>query len=80
VTDARGNSITHGYDSMDHLARRIDPLGKPETFNYDGNGNLVSTTDRKNQTTTFTYDALNRRIQASYADGASLDSHACILN
>jgi RHS repeat-associated protein len=70
VTDARGNTITHEYDSMDRLNRRIDQLGKAETFAYDGNGNLVSTTDRKLQTTTFVYDPLNRRTQASYADGA----------
>jgi len=55
---------------MDRLSRRIDQLGKAETLIYDGNGNLVSTTDRKNQTAIFTYDPLNRRTQASYADGA----------
>lgn len=63
-------TISHGYDNMDRLNRRIDQLGKPETFSYGGNGNLVGTIDRKNQTATFTYDPLNRRTQASYADGA----------
>jgi len=70
VTDARGNTLTHEYDAMDRLSRRIDPLGQAETFSYDGNGNLVRTTDRKSQTSTFTYDALDRRTTAEYADGA----------
>jgi RHS repeat-associated protein len=70
VTDARGNSLTHEYDPMDRLSRRIDQLGKAETFSYDGNGNVTSTTDRKTQPATFSYDALNRRTQATYADGA----------
>jgi len=70
VSDARGNTLTHEYESMDRLSRRIDQLGRSETFSYDGNGNLVSTTDRKGQTTTFTYDPVNRRVRSEFADGA----------
>ncbi len=49
LTDARGNSITHTYDSMDRLATRTDPVGAVESFAYDGQGNLIGHTDRKSR-------------------------------
>jgi len=70
VSDALDHTITHEYDGMGRLSRRIDQVGTSESFAYNGVGNLVSTTDRKGQTTTFTYDGLNRRTRATYVDGA----------
>jgi RHS repeat-associated protein len=69
VTDARGNTTSHTYDSMDRLSTRTDPLNRQEFYQYDPNGNPTQFTDRKNQVSTFAYDGLNRRTRATYADG-----------
>jgi len=71
VQDAKNQTTTYTYDSMDRLATRKDALNRQESYQYDPAGNLTTFTDRKNQVTTFTYDSLNRRIGASYADGSS---------
>ena len=69
MTDAKGQTTTYTYDSMDRLASRTDALNRQESYQYDPAGNLTQFKDRKNQTSTFSYDALNRRIGATYANG-----------
>ncbi len=71
VTDAKSQTTRYTYDNMDRLATRTDALNRTETYQYDLAGNLTQFTDRKNQVTTFQYDALNRRIQAQYADATT---------
>ena len=71
VTDAKNQTTTYTYDTMDRLATRWDALNRTESYGYDLNGNLSAFTDRKNQTAMGTYDDLNRRVGAIYTDGSS---------
>jgi YD repeat-containing protein len=68
VTDARGSTTTYGYDTMDRMTRRADPLQRAETYAYDAASNLSMITDRKGQLTTYAYDGLNRVTQVTYPD------------
>ncbi len=72
VTDARGSTTTHTYDTMNRLETRTDPLSRTEHYAYDSSGNLQTVTDRKNQVTIHTYDGNNRRTRTDYAHGSSL--------
>ncbi len=56
------NRTSYGYDSMNRLAQRTDPLGRVETFGYDADGNLTTTTDRKGQALSFAYDVVDQLI------------------
>lgn len=71
LTDAKNQTTTYTYDNMDRLATRKDALNRTESYQYDLAGNLTTFTDRKNQVAMFQYDALNRRIQATYADATT---------
>ena len=62
LTDANGNVTGFGYDTMERVETRTDPLLNPETFTYGLNGNLRFVLDRKGQTTEFRYDVVNRLI------------------
>ncbi len=71
ISDAKNQMTTYTYDNVDRLATRTDALNRTESYQYDLVGNLTTFTDRKGQVTTFEYDALNRRIQATYADSTA---------
>jgi len=73
VSDAKAPAgvTAYTYDNMDRVQTRTDPLSKAESYQYDPAGNLILFRDRKLQATTYTYDALNRRTNATYADGSS---------
>jgi YD repeat-containing protein len=56
LTDARSNTTTYTYNSMDRVATRTDPLTRQESYAYDNNGNLSQVTNRKSQVTAYAYD------------------------
>ncbi len=70
ITDTYGRSIQLSYNSNNHLATVIDPLGAATTFTYNTAGNqLLSITDPNNKTTTYTYNNLNQITSKTDRDG-----------
>ncbi len=60
-----------GYDALNRLSSRTDPLLRTETLVRDGNDNVTSRTDRKGQVTATTYDALDRPLVTTWQGGAT---------
>jgi RHS repeat-associated protein len=57
VTDARGNTTQHVYDSFPRLIKIINAQGGTTSFTYDANNDRTSITDANGQTTTLAYDS-----------------------
>jgi len=53
---------TFGYDSLNRLISKTDPLYGSTIFTYDLASNLTSLRDPVNNTTNFAYDGLNRQV------------------
>ena len=75
VTDPRGNTTEHAYDTMDRLVRTVHPhvpgVGRAEEAReYDAAGNLVKVIDPLGRETRHVYDRRNRLVQTVHPDGA----------
>ena len=57
VKDANGNITTYGYDALNRVTSKSDPLTNTWSYTYDLAGNRISATDAKNQIIQYTYDA-----------------------
>ena len=66
VQDANGHETRFGYDALNQVTSKTDPLGNTWSYEYDLAGNRVSMTDGNGQTTTFTYDAGGRLTLIDY--------------
>lgn len=57
ITDARGSSTVHTYDSNLRIVGIADALGHSVGYTYDLNNNLTSITDKNSHPTSFSYDS-----------------------
>jgi RHS repeat-associated protein len=76
--DATGSTIGYGYNAMNEVQSRTDPLSHQETLTYDLGGNLTKLTDRKGQVIKYCYDAINHLSFVGYK--ATNQTPACNTN
>ena len=68
VSDASGNLTGYGYDSLNRVTSKADPLGNTWTYTYNAGGGLVSTTDANGATIGYTYDTGGQLTLIDYPD------------
>jgi RHS repeat-associated protein len=73
VTDPRGLKTSYVNNIFDAHASVSSPDTGTATTTTDAVGNVLTSTDARGLTTSYAYDALNRRTQANYADGTSVN-------
>ncbi|MBN2116321.1 MAG: hypothetical protein JW730_07115 [Anaerolineales bacterium] len=66
VEDPKGKITTYGYDTLNRLIEKKDPLQNTWSYTYDLAGNRISATDAKSQTIYYAYDAANQLIAIDY--------------
>jgi YD repeat-containing protein len=59
-------SRTYGYDALNRVTSKSDPLENTWTYTYDLAGNRISATDAKGQTIQYTYDAAGQLTGIDY--------------
>jgi RHS repeat-associated protein len=57
ITDARGNTTIHMYDSSLRIVGILDALGHTTNYAYDSNNDRTSVTSQNGNVTSFSYDA-----------------------
>ena len=70
-TDAKGQTITYGYDKRGRLATRTYPNGSAVSFAYTPTGKRSTATDSRGATT-YTYDSRNRLTQVTVPEGKTI--------
>lgn len=71
VTDAAGNTMSYGYDWLEHRLTTDDPNSGHSISTYDQAGQVTSTTDARGQKVSFVYDSLERKRTAWAGDPQS---------
>ena len=69
ITDPRGNTTIHSYDSSLRIIAITDALGGTTAFTYDAQNNRTSIQDANGHTTNFTYDAGDNLLSATDPNG-----------
>jgi RHS repeat-associated protein len=69
TTDPDGTSSLQIYDALDHVAERIDKLGRHTTFTYDEMGRLVSTGYADGTSEQSVFDAEGRQTSSTDRGG-----------
>ncbi len=74
VTQTNGEDETSRffYDSLGRQTRSINPNGEQVIFAYDSESNFLRQEDGENNVTSFQYDRLNRLVQETIVDQASV--------
>jgi RHS repeat-associated protein len=73
LTDAKGNTIHYGYDSVGDLRSITYANGSQETFEYDPLGNLSESINRRGRAIDYQYDAMGLLTRKTFADGTHSD-------
>jgi RHS repeat-associated protein len=60
ISNATGQVIRFGYDSLNRPTRITDPLQGQTSFTYDGDNDLLNVTDARSNVTSYTYDNMDR--------------------
>jgi RHS repeat-associated protein len=56
ITDARGSTTVHAYDSALRIVGIMDSLGHTTSYTYDANNDRTSVTNQNGNTTSFSFD------------------------
>jgi RHS repeat-associated protein len=71
LTDARNNTYSFTYDSLNRKTSMVYPDQSKEQWSYDASGNLATYTTRAGQVKTSTFDNRNRETGYSWSDGVT---------
>jgi RHS repeat-associated protein len=69
ITDPRGNTTIHIYDSLLRIVAITDALSNTTAFTYDSQNNRTSVTDANHHISTFTYDSQGNLLSAADPNG-----------
>ncbi len=72
MTNAKGNTWTKTYNSLNQVVEETDPAGYTTTYTYDPTGNLLTKTTPNGNIITYTYDADDRLIKVHYPDSSEV--------
>jgi RHS repeat-associated protein len=73
IRDRAGRQTSLEYDSVRHLTKKIDALGRVTLAQWCNCGSLKSLTDPMGRTTTWLTDVEDRRTSKQYSDGSQVD-------
>ncbi|MBD1999288.1 putative Ig domain-containing protein [Leptolyngbya sp. FACHB-541] len=70
--DAKGNSVTYGYDTLGNLSGITYADGSSEQFSFDSAGNLTRSVNRRGSEIQYTYNSNGQLTSKQYVDGSTV--------